>query len=806
MIMNTTPTRIKNRRRGYYLFCTIALLILSGFLPAVVRDDIDYSGEGYGRNGEENDTLSFLEEGPGAMGSTRGERRTTGEDILVEEGQNKTFSDETIHAGRVLVEENGSLTFQNVTLLFSSDARAEQSLVVETNGSFFCYDSNISTEGARDSFSFTVNGRLYMKNSSVSRIFGQSNDGYWGGLTIFSGSNRSVIRDSRFSDSYIGISIMSTATITGNHFTNNTRAIYSLPILARAWGIATSVGIRGNQFQDNEYDIHIIQGTRDTTIQENVFSGTLSLDCPGLVLKDNEFWEGASSYLQGTGMTIQGNRFSPETFTENAWIINDSTVSSNDFSCEEAIHLAVGGGGLVFRDNSFTTQEAHLGFLSEELSDLDNDVDTSNTINGRPIYYLFNETGTELTGRDHDPSVVFAMGCRDLRLSGLSLENVSGLYLFETHDSLIEDISSRRGPSTTGIYLESSENNTIRNASIAHLDLRYSHNNSLENVVCESTESRSREGGVYLYGSHDGLISDCVVSGVDEGIKLVDAERTTIQDCSITGNGVGILVTRNCIDTIVVNSRIYDNKEWGMDAAGNSRRFVVHATDNWWGHGSGPFHLTRNPTGLGDNVTDGVRFEPWLKRDEQGEGNEDKDEEEVLQGVILPASLVAAGFLVSFSVIYFFSEYYRFRILCGLAPLFSRIGKDQLMDNNNREQIYHYIKDHPGDHIAEISRNVGFDEKTVVYHINVLRRERAIRVVRNRKFVQCFLKGVKVDNRTPAQLRILSVIENNPGLNFGELRTRTKLGERTLRDHLKFLDSELVVKRDGKYKRYFVNT
>jgi len=799
--MNTTPTRINNGRNSYYLLCTIALLMLSGLLLAVLRDGIECSGEGYGRNGEDKDALSFQEGGLGTISPARSGENVTEGDILVEEGQNKTFSDETIRAGKVIVGENGSLIFRNVTLLFSSEAGAERLLLVDTNASFFCYDSIITTNGTGHTFSFTVNGGLYMKNCSVSRIYGQSNDGYWGGLTIFSGNNQSVIRDSRFSDSYIGLSIFSTATVTGTHFSNNTRAIYSFPILARARGIATSVSIKGNQFQDNEYDIHIIQGTRDTSIEENVFSGALSIDCPGLVLKNNEFREGASSYLLGEGMTIQGNRFTPETFAENTWVIDDSTILSNEFSSDEVIHLMVGGSGLTFRDNSFTTKEALVGFLGEELSDFDNDVDTSNTINGRPIYYLFNETGTELTV-NQDPAAVFAMGCRELHLSGLSLESVLGLYLFETHDSQIENISSEGDPSTTGLCLESSENNTIRNASIASIDIIYSHNNSLENVVCESTDTRSREVGIYLYGSHDSLISDCEISGDDEGIKLMDAERTIIQDCTITGNGVGVVVTGDCIDTIVVNSRIYDNQEWGIDATQNNG-FEVDATDNWWGHSSGPFHLTRNPTGLGDNVTDGVRFEPWQEEDEQDEGNEDGAA--LVMSDVLPALLLATVFLVSLSVLYLFSEFHRFRILSSLTPLYSRITKDQLMDNNNREQIYHYIQEHPGDHIAEISRNMGFDEKTVVYHINVLKRERAVRVIRNRKFVQCFLKGVKVELRTPAQRRILSVIEDNPGLSFGELKKRTELGERTLRDHLKLLDAELVVKKEGKYKRYFVN-
>ncbi|MCK4941592.1 T9SS type A sorting domain-containing protein, partial [candidate division WOR-3 bacterium] len=39
---------------------------------------------------------------------------------------------------------------------------------------------------------------------------------------------------------------------------------------------------------------------------------------------------------------------------------------------------------------------------------------------------------------------------------------------------------------------------------------------------------------------------------------------------------------------------------------------TVNADSNWWGHASGPYHPTTNPSGLGDSVSDYVDFDPWL--------------------------------------------------------------------------------------------------------------------------------------------------------------------------------------------------
>ncbi|NUO18947.1 T9SS type A sorting domain-containing protein [bacterium] len=39
---------------------------------------------------------------------------------------------------------------------------------------------------------------------------------------------------------------------------------------------------------------------------------------------------------------------------------------------------------------------------------------------------------------------------------------------------------------------------------------------------------------------------------------------------------------------------------------------------NYWGDASGPYHETDNPSGLGDTITGGVQFIPWLTDTTEG--------------------------------------------------------------------------------------------------------------------------------------------------------------------------------------------
>ncbi|UCE73610.1 MAG: right-handed parallel beta-helix repeat-containing protein [Methanomassiliicoccales archaeon] len=104
------------------------------------------------------------------------------------------------------------------------------------------------------------------------------------------------------------------------------------------------------------------------------------------------------------------------------------------------------------------------------------------------------------------------------------------------------------------------------------------------------------------------------------GIEFqVKSDDTTITFNTITNNGYGIFLdSSSSINTEVHYNNINgdDNKHYGISTTSDA---PVDATHNWWGHPSGPYDPSDdrptgwyNPTGLGDNVTDYVEYEPWL--------------------------------------------------------------------------------------------------------------------------------------------------------------------------------------------------
>ncbi|MCB0807396.1 MAG: right-handed parallel beta-helix repeat-containing protein, partial [Bacteroidales bacterium] len=83
--------------------------------------------------------------------------------------------------------------------------------------------------------------------------------------------------------------------------------------------------------------------------------------------------------------------------------------------------------------------------------------------------------------------------------------------------------------------------------------------------------------------------------------------------CNIFNNTTGIAVGFDGTDVssvIAQNNKIHGN-DYGLISTGPQ----VNATDNWWGHESGPKHPVHNTCGFGDEISDHVLFYEWWADD-----------------------------------------------------------------------------------------------------------------------------------------------------------------------------------------------
>jgi len=130
--------------------------------------------------------------------------------------------------------------------------------------------------------------------------------------------------------------------------------------------------------------------------------------------------------------------------------------------------------------------------------------------------------------------------------------------------------------------------------------------------------------GVEFGGGGQGTVDNSVITaclgvatvdGSDSaGILVTDYYGTgtvaDITNTTLTGNSTGMVVGYDTPDMSAVTihgSTISGNTSAGVTTTG----VVVDALNNWWGTALGPYHLTLNPAGTGNEVSDNILFEPW---------------------------------------------------------------------------------------------------------------------------------------------------------------------------------------------------
>jgi parallel beta-helix repeat protein len=230
------------------------------------------------------------------------------------------------------------------------------------------------------------------------------------------------------------------------------------------------------------------------------------------------------------------------------------------------------------------------------------DIDTSNLIDGKPIYYLVKENNMELN-ETMDIGYIGLISCTNITVKNHSLH---GATLGNTSFATIENCSFYEN--TYGIDICLSSNNIISNCSFSTyypVRIRKSSGNAVlgckmpmgsqygfgvdidyyssDNVVSSCHIAKFYDGIIIGGYSSNNVISNCDISGNECGVWFID-DGNTISKCNIHGNDAGLVVEgqnnliygNNFIDNSV-NAVATGRNNWNNDILGNY-------WDDWIGH------------------------------------------------------------------------------------------------------------------------------------------------------------------------------------------------------------------------------
>jgi parallel beta-helix repeat protein len=191
----------------------------------------------------------------------------------------------------------------------------------------------------------------------------------------------------------------------------------------------------------------------------------------------------------------------------------------------------------------------------------DNNIDTTNLVDGKPVHYIKNADSRTFDRNSHvDAGTIYCIQCNNITIKDITLtNNGAGVFFWKTNNSMIENVNA--SDNSEGIRLQYSSNNTIinNNASNNHwgIYLSSSSNNTLTNNIANSNTYY----GIYSYYLSNSTLTSNVVFSNRLGILLWHTSNSTLtaNTCSNNDDGGITILWKSCNNLLYHNNLINNN-------------------------------------------------------------------------------------------------------------------------------------------------------------------------------------------------------------------------------------------------------
>lgn len=206
-------------------------------------------------------------------------------------------------------------------------------------------------------------------------------------------------------------------------------------------------------------------------------------------------------------------------------------------------------GSNTLSGNVMSTNQYNFGVHGFSDSDFDNAIDTSNTVDGKPIYYVKNAAGG-IYDSSTNAGVFYAINCDNITIKDLTVTgNTHGVLFWKTHNSRIENVVANSNES--GLLIQYSHSNTLAentaNSNYNGIELEYSNGNVLANNTTNANKFWEEGLGDWVPGF---------------GIKLAFSSNNTLIGNTASSNVIGIFSSGS---GLIANNTANSNWDTGID-------------------------------------------------------------------------------------------------------------------------------------------------------------------------------------------------------------------------------------------------
>jgi parallel beta-helix repeat protein len=217
-------------------------------------------------------------------------------------------------------------------------------------------------------------------------------------------------------------------------------------------------------------------------------------------------------------------------------------------------------GQTTISGNKVTNCTRNFGVFGYTLDDFDLEVDTSNTVEGKPVYYLKNQNNLVINPITYPNAGYLALiNCKNATVQGMTLTgNIIGLLLAHTTDSVI----------TQNVFV----NNT---------DTLYLLNRSDHNTISFNQISWYGTGVRVYQSSSETIIGNTITVGTN-AIWLELTNGNSLIGNTLSSNYEALHTVNTNNNTIYHNNFFYNSLSGAWDNQGNWNN-VYPAGGNYWG-------------------------------------------------------------------------------------------------------------------------------------------------------------------------------------------------------------------------------
>jgi len=318
----------------------------------------------------------------------------------------------------------------------------------------------------------------------------------------------------------------------------------------------------------------VIDGNFNTGIWNEISKNTTVI---GNHIRDNE-GNGGVFMTADANDPVMDCTIADNTISGSGWgiwlINNDYQVQNNTVTgCGYGILLDTGRNATLTA-NVMSGNEMNFGVTGNSNEYYNHQVDTTNTVEGRPIYYLVDQTATVVDGAS-GAGTVYGIACDNLTVRDLTLgKNVYGVFLLASDGAVVENVTANE--SERGFYILESDDiriegcsareNTLNGFEIRDSeDVRLTASEAVLNsghltgtgiyaencrriLVQQANVSQNNCAGIELHGTDTAWLVNVTADANAAAGMILEGDTIYVTGCALRGNpgpGIGMLNSAN---------------------------------------------------------------------------------------------------------------------------------------------------------------------------------------------------------------------------------------------------------------------